>query len=113
MICHLPALHPVSFSHMQLHKLAYKIVNSSTILLPAWKSMLQDLGLHKWLMPCDVATRWNSTFDMLDFAIEYHAGVVAMVEAQGNNLQMLELSDEEWKIAMDLHATLKVYSILC
>ena len=34
-----------------------------------------------------------------------------MVEAQGNNLRALELSDEEWKIAMDLHAALKVVHI--
>ncbi|KIL60458.1 hypothetical protein M378DRAFT_45632, partial [Amanita muscaria Koide BX008] len=57
----------------KLRKLAYKIVNSSTILLPAWKSTLRGLGLRERLMPCDVATRWNSTFDMLDFAIQYRA----------------------------------------
>jgi hypothetical protein len=22
-------------------------------------------------MPCDVTTRWNSTYDMLDFAVEH------------------------------------------
>ena len=62
-------------------------------------------------MPRDVATRWNSTFNMLDFAIQYRTGIVAMVEARGNNLRALELSDEEWKIAMDLHAVLKVVHI--
>ena len=73
--------------------------------------MLQDLGLREQLMPCDVAMRWNSTFDVLDFAIQYCTGIVAMVEAWGNNLHALELSDEEWKIAMDLHAALKVVHI--
>jgi hypothetical protein len=80
-------------------------------LLPAWKSTLRGLGLRERLMPRDVATRWNSTFDMLDFAIQYRAGIVAMVEARGNNLRALELSDEEWKIATDLHAVLKVVHI--
>ena len=69
--------------------------------------MLKELGLHERLMPHDVATRWNSTFNMLDFAIQYRTAIVAMAEARGNNLRVLEVSDE-WKIAADLHGALKV-----
>ena len=39
---------------IQLRKLAYKIVNSSTKLLPAWKSVLHSLKMAEWLMPRDV-----------------------------------------------------------
>lgn len=59
-------------------------------------------------MPRDVATRWNSTFDMLTFALQYR---IAIDEIAGNkvaNLRQYELNDEEWRIAEQLHDTLKV-----
>ena len=31
-------------------------------------------------MPHDVSTRWNSTFDMLDFAINYRKAIDAMTD---------------------------------
>ena len=55
--------------------------NSTTIILPKWFRILgrmakasqdkgnQTLGLH--VMPWDVATRWNSTYEMLAFAYKY------------------------------------------
>jgi hypothetical protein len=55
----------------QLCKLAFRIVHSSTVLLPAWKVLLEELELKVRVMPWDISTQWNSTFDMLDFAIEY------------------------------------------
>ena len=58
-------------THAQLRKFAYAVKNSPTILLPQWFLTLQDLALSERIMPRDVTTRWNSTFDMLDFAIEY------------------------------------------
>ncbi|KIK31915.1 hypothetical protein CY34DRAFT_31663, partial [Suillus luteus UH-Slu-Lm8-n1] len=59
-------------------KLAFKIVHSSTFLLPEWKQKLTDLKLAVRIMPRDVSTRWNSTFDMLEFAIKYRQAVDAM-----------------------------------
>ncbi|KIL54601.1 hypothetical protein M378DRAFT_51686, partial [Amanita muscaria Koide BX008] len=64
-------IRPVSRVLIKLRKLAFKIVHSSTILLPAWKSHLEAANLAIKLMPRDVATRWNSTYDMLAFAV-YH-----------------------------------------
>jgi hypothetical protein len=55
----------------QLRKLAFKIIHSTTKLLPAWRDYLKELKLADRLMPRDVSTRWNSTFDMLNFAIEF------------------------------------------
>ncbi len=59
----------------QLRVLANAIKNSSTILLPQWTAKLEELGLSVQMMPHDVSTRWNSTFDMLDFAIKYHTAI--------------------------------------
>jgi hypothetical protein len=55
----------------QLRKLAFKIVNLSTLLLPAWKAVLKEVELAEALLPRDVCTRWNSTYLMLDFAVRH------------------------------------------
>jgi hypothetical protein len=41
-----------------------------TKLLPAWHDYLEEFELGDRIMLCDVSTHWNSTFDMLNFAIE-------------------------------------------
>jgi hypothetical protein len=52
----------------QLRKLTFKIIHSTTIVLPASQGILKDLLQAQTLMPRDVATQWNSMFDMLDYA---------------------------------------------
>jgi hypothetical protein len=59
-------------------------------------------------MPRDVSTRWNSTYDMLDFSIKYKAAIVNLTSERKNNLRQYELVEEEWKIAEELAETLKV-----
>lgn len=51
--------------------MAYAIKNSSTIILPKWYSNLNELELKSHIMPRDITTQWNSTYDMLDFALKY------------------------------------------
>jgi len=34
------------------------------------------------MIPQDVSTSWNSTFDMLDMALEYQKVVIAMTKQQ-------------------------------
>ena len=41
----------------QIRKLAFKTINSTTLLLPAWARCLEDLGLQLKLIPRDVTTR--------------------------------------------------------
>jgi hypothetical protein len=93
--------------HSQLRTLANVIKNSSTIILPQWLSKLEDLGLNVRMMPRDVATRWNSTFDMLDFALEYRLPIDEMTSNRDLNLRKYELQDDEWMAAENLRDTLK------
>jgi hypothetical protein len=59
-------------------------------------------------MPRDVSTRWNSTFDMLEFAIQYRPAINAMTAACDFGLRQYELVPAEWKIASELRDVLKV-----
>ncbi|KAG1871908.1 hypothetical protein C8R48DRAFT_570036, partial [Suillus tomentosus] len=66
---------PIRFVLVKLRKLAFKIIHSTTKLLPAWYNVLNKCKLSQRIMPRDVATRWNSTFDMLTFALEYREAI--------------------------------------
>ena len=61
----------------ELHQLSLSITRSTTITLPVWRCYCMDLGLKPRILPRDV-TRWNSTFDMLSFALEYRAAIDAI-----------------------------------
>lgn len=67
------------------------------------------------MMPRDVATRWNSTYDMLDFAIQYRAALDTITGDRDMKLRRFELTEEEWKSATQLRNALKVrvYSFYC
>jgi hypothetical protein len=95
----------------QLRALANAIKNSSTIILPHWFAKLGELGLKVRMMPRDVSTRWNSTFDMLDFAVDYRAAIDAITSARDLNLRKYELADHEWAIVVELRDTLKACCI--
>ncbi|KAF8162019.1 hypothetical protein BJ912DRAFT_865120, partial [Pholiota molesta] len=101
------SIRPVSRMLVKLRKVAFKIIHSTTILLPAWKSCLKAADLAIKLMPRDVATRWNSTYDMLVFAVEHKKQIGDLTSDLGNDLRAYKLTREEWKIAEDLRDTLK------
>ena len=56
---------------LQICKLAYAIKNSTTHALPQWFCILEELSLEPHMMPHNVWTHWNATYDMLQFAYEY------------------------------------------
>ena len=93
--------------------LANAIKNSSTILLPQWNTKLEELGLRVWMLPRDVSTRWNSTFNMLNIAIDYRSTIDAMTSNCELSLQNFELEDEEWEVAKNLHDILKARRMCC
>jgi hypothetical protein len=96
-----------------MRKLAYKMINSTTVLLPAWKKILEELKMKERLMPRDVKTWWNSTFTMLDFALEYQKAIDLMTGGRGNGLRALEMREEEWAIAGQLRKVLKASATRC
>ena len=60
------------------------------------------------LMPRDVATRWNSTLDLLKYALEHRKAIVLVTQRRELGLRDLELTDEEWAIIEQLQIVLKV-----
>lgn len=63
-------------------------------------------------MPCNVATNWNSTFEMLTFAYTYRTAYNEITLNQDMKMQEYELSDSDWKIVNDLALVLKVSNSL-
>ena len=59
-------------------------------------------------MPHDVSTCWNSTYDMLEFALEYCAALNTMTADQDMKLRQFELSKKEWAMASELCKALQV-----
>lgn len=65
-------------------------------------------------MPRDVATRWNSTYDMLEFAIEFQEALDTITGEKEMRLRKYEMDNEEWEIAQQLRDVLKVsISLVC
>ena len=90
----------------KLCRLVFAIVQSTTIALPAWRCYCKELKLKSRILPCDIVTRWNSTYYMLDLAIKYRAVIDAMMADKSLKLQRFELEMEEWAIAKNLVAVL-------
>jgi hypothetical protein len=96
----------------QIRKLSYKIIHSTTLLLPEWKQILVDLKKTVSMLPRDVSTQWNSTFDMLDAAIEKCKAIDELTGEKKNKVQELELQEEEWEILGQLRDILEVSATL-
>ena len=58
------------------------------------------------MMPCDVATHWNLTFNMLIFALEYCEAIDKILV--NREMRKYELSEEEWKLVQQLYNVLAV-----
>ena len=70
--------------------------------------VLGELTLEARMMPQDVSTRWNSTYDMLKFALKYQDALDTITGDKEMKLQKYEMDEEEWEIARQLRDVLEV-----
>ena len=66
----------------------------------------ENLSNHN--IPRDITTRWNSTYNMLTFILEYCPLVEKFTVDRKNEIRELELSEEEWAIITQLNDVLMV-----
>ncbi|KAJ3816744.1 hypothetical protein F5878DRAFT_549442, partial [Lentinula raphanica] len=88
-------------------KIAFKIIHSSTGLLPKWKEHLSNCGLDIKTIRRDVSTRWNSTHDMLESFLEMKEAIIEFVDRSSHQLNDLILSEKEWEVVEGLVSVLK------
>ncbi|KAF9226431.1 hypothetical protein BS17DRAFT_698806, partial [Gyrodon lividus] len=87
--------------------IAYKIIRSTTIILPAWQIILCNLWMTVSLMPCDVVTHWNKTFDMLEYAWKHREAVDTVIQCSDLGLRRFKLTNHKWKFVKQLYSILK------
>ena len=112
--------HLLMFCYIQLRKLAYAMKRLTTVLLPRWKEILEEIAaaetanpsnkkpLLVWIMPRDVSTRWNSTYEMLKFAYSYREAIDKITGEHALKLRNYELLESEWETVKQLRDSLKV-----
>jgi len=66
--------------------------------------------LSKRMMPRDVTTRWNYTYEMLTFAYTYRDAFNELTSNRDMKMRKYELEDSEWEIVNQLAGILKVSS---
>ena len=101
------------FANKQVWQLAFAIIHSTTIGLPAWRRTCSELGLKPRLIPRDVVTRWNSTYDMMCFVLEYRKAVDQVTADKALKLRRYELDNDDWIIVGDLVSVLEVMYYFC
>lgn len=112
-------LFSIDTSHCkQIQKLSFAIIHSTTIALPAWRATCIANNLKPNLIPWDVVTRWNSTHDMMVFAIKYRIAIDDITADKSLKLRKFELDDSDWQIIGDLVSILQVrqsslYDLYC
>ncbi|KAJ3968254.1 hypothetical protein EV361DRAFT_805918, partial [Lentinula raphanica] len=88
-------------------KISFKIIHSTTQLLPRWREQVKDTEFEGRIIPRDVATRWNSTFDMLDAFLQMREPIMAYLDRSSHGLAEFMLDDDEWEAIKGLVSILK------
>ncbi|KIM68456.1 hypothetical protein SCLCIDRAFT_105430, partial [Scleroderma citrinum Foug A] len=99
---------PVRTALAKIRKMAFKIINSPTLLLPVWDAACREAGLVVRRIPRDVPTCWNSSFNMASFVVDYCIPVDAMADKQRLGLGDYALDEHEWKVLEQLQNVLVV-----
>lgn len=99
----------------QTRRIAFKIINSPTLLLPQWHTLLKREAhsqFHRCSLPRDVSTRWNSMFDHLAAFVQLQDYINKFTQIHKHGLQEFELMREEWDCVGRLVKLLQVCFIL-
>ncbi|XP_058078750.1 zinc finger BED domain-containing protein RICESLEEPER 2-like [Magnolia sinica] len=85
-----------------------KYIRGSPSRMSTWNDIIQRLDLKsKQQLKLDVCTRWNSTYEMLDTALQFKVAFPEL--AARDKMYAYVPSDEDWKKAEDVHRFLKVF----
>ncbi|KAJ7309290.1 hypothetical protein DFH08DRAFT_974770 [Mycena albidolilacea] len=93
----------------RLCELAFGLINSTMIGLPAWHRACIKHQLHVYYLPRDVATCWNSTYNMIVFTVHYKAVSNEIPGDCDLAYQPYDLSNNNWVIIKDMVHTLEVF----
>ncbi|KAJ3742257.1 hypothetical protein EV360DRAFT_57808 [Lentinula raphanica] len=89
-------------------KISFKIIHSTTNLLPKWRAHVSEMEFKDQVLPRDVATRWNSTFDMLSAFLQMKDLVSGFLDHSSYQLVEYILDDDEWEAIEGLVSVLKL-----
>ena len=78
------------------------------IALLVWWCMCHELQLKEQLIPCDVMMHWNSTYDMLKFALAYRVVIDHITADKHLKLRRYKLDNDDWAIVKELVSVLGV-----
>lgn len=92
----------------QIGKLAFAVIHSTTIGLPAWRKACEDHQMRARLIPRDVRTRWNSLYDMLSVAVTYKEVINSFTGDRNLGFRNFDLSNAQWTLLEDMLHVLKV-----
>ncbi|KAF8868593.1 hypothetical protein CPB85DRAFT_1162179, partial [Mucidula mucida] len=59
----------------QIRTISFRIINLSTILGPRWDAIVAENHLPPKKLLYNVSTRWNSTYDMINVALQYKQAI--------------------------------------
>ena len=104
---------PFNRSPLQARKISFKIINSTTLLLPRWREHVANTAFKDRVLPRDVATRWNSTYDMLAAFLEMKEPVSQFLDRSSNRMAEFLLDNDEWTAIEGLVSALKVCHLHC
>ncbi|KAJ3817414.1 hypothetical protein F5880DRAFT_1492959 [Lentinula raphanica] len=99
---------PVKSALFKTRKVSFKIIHSTTLLLPRWREQVAGTEFEGQVLPRDVATQWNSTFDMLAAFLRMREPVNEFLDRSSNGLAEYALDDEEWKAIEGLVSVLRL-----
>lgn len=71
-----------------------------------------DKPLSRWMMPRDIATHWNYTYEMLSFAYTYRDAYNELTGNRDMKMRKYEIEDVEWEIVKQLADVLKVSRLI-